>query len=95
MTSGIISAVVRSVQSNHSPFSILKLIKTDASLNLNYSGGPLLNRAGEVIGINTQLGANSKVNASIGFAIPINTGKQVVSTIVERNRLESVIWQNK
>jgi S1-C subfamily serine protease len=83
MTSGIISAVGRTIRSGNALFSIPKAIQTDASINPGNSGGPLLNRAGEVIGINTQILSPSGANNGIGFAVPINTAKQVVPTLMK------------
>jgi S1-C subfamily serine protease len=78
MTSGIISAVGRTLRSGYSFFSIPEVIQTDAPINPGNSGGPLLNRQGEAIGINSQIISRSGANAGIGFAIPINIAKQIV-----------------
>jgi putative serine protease PepD len=77
VTTGIISAIQRSIDSPNG-FSIDHVIQTDASINPGNSGGPLLDGNGAVIGINAQIatgGSNGSVG--IGFAIPINTAKQV------------------
>ena len=73
ITSGIVSAVNRDM--NAWQVSLKGLIQTDAAINPGNSGGPLLNDAGQVIGINT-LGANGITG--IGFAVPINTAKQLL-----------------
>ena len=83
LTSGIVSAVERTIHSGNSPYSIPEVIQTDASINPGNSGGPLLNRHGEVIGINTQILSRSGSNAGIGFAVPINTAKQVVPSLIK------------
>lgn len=88
MTSGIISAVGRTIRSGNSPFSIPEVIQTDAPINPGNSGGPLLNRTGEVIGINTQIVSRSGANAGIGFAVPINIAKQVVPVLIEGSEFE-------
>lgn len=82
MTSGIVSAVGRTILSGNSSFSIPEVIQTDASINPGNSGGPLLNRQGEVIGINTMIISESGSNAGVGFAIPINIAKQILPTLI-------------
>ncbi len=88
MTSGIISAVGRTIRSGNSPFSIPEVIQTDAPINPGNSGGPLLNRHGEVIGINTMIISRSGASAGIGFAVPINIAKTVVPTLMKGERYE-------
>jgi S1-C subfamily serine protease len=79
MTQGIISSI-RSIRgSGGAP--IEDAIQTDAAINPGNSGGPLLNSRGEVIGINTMILSNADQNAGIGFAIPINTAKAVLSDL--------------
>ena len=74
VTSGIVSALQRQIQAPNG-FSIDNVIQTDAAINPGNSGGPLINAAGEVIGINSQIetGGGSDGNVGIGFAIPIDT----------------------
>jgi len=88
MTSGIVSAVGRTIQGGHTRFSIPKVIQTDAAINPGNSGGPLLNRKGEVIGINTQILSRGGSNAGIGFAIPINIAQKVVPVLLTGNSYE-------
>jgi 2-alkenal reductase len=88
MTSGIISAVGRTIRSGNTLFSIPEVIQTDAPINPGNSGGPLLNRQGEVVGINTQIISRSGANSGIGFAVPINTAKQVVPTLIKGEQYE-------
>ncbi len=83
MTSGIVSAVGRTIRSGNTFFSIPEAIQTDAPINPGNSGGPLLDRQGAVIGINTQILSFSGVNGGVGFAVPINTAKQVVPTLIK------------
>jgi S1-C subfamily serine protease len=74
VTSGIVSALQRQIQAPNG-FSISHVIQTDAAINPGNSGGPLINAAGEVIGINSQIatGGGGGGNVGIGFAIPIDT----------------------
>jgi 2-alkenal reductase len=83
MTSGIVSAVGRTIRSGNSSFSIPEVIQTDAPINPGNSGGPLLDREGNVIGINTQIVSRSGANAGVGFAVPIDIAKQVVPALIE------------
>ena len=83
MTTGIVSAVGRTVRSGGSSYSNPEIVQTDAPLNPGNSGGPLLNRAGEVIGINAQISTPTGVNSGVGFAVPINTAKRVVPSLIE------------
>jgi len=80
MTRGIISSI-RSIR-NEDGAPIEDAIQTDAAINPGNSGGPLLNSHGEVIGINTMIASNGADQSSgIGFAIPINTAKAVLSDL--------------
>ncbi|GAB4413603.1 MAG: trypsin-like peptidase domain-containing protein [Anaerolineae bacterium] len=88
MTSGIVSAVGRTIRSGNSPFSIPEVIQTDAAINPGNSGGPLLNRQGEVIGINTMIISRSGANAGVGFAVPINIARRVVPTLIKGETYE-------
>jgi S1-C subfamily serine protease len=74
VTSGIVSALQRQIEAPDG-FSITDVIQTDAAINPGNSGGPLINSAGEVIGINSQIatGGGGNGNVGIGFAIPIDT----------------------
>src|SRR5215470_10602046 len=85
LTSGIVSSI-RSVQEPDG-VTIDEAIQTDAAINPGNSGGPLLNSHGEVIGINTMIASNVGQNAGIGFAIPINTAKAVLSDLVTLGRV--------
>jgi S1-C subfamily serine protease len=90
VTSGIVSAVQRQIQSP-SGFAIDKVIQTDAAINKGNSGGPLLDSGGRVIGINTQIatdGSGSEGNVGIGFAVPVNTVKDVVSELMRTGKVE-------
>src|SRR5262245_9404551 len=90
VTSGIVSAVQRQIQSP-SGFAIDKVIQTDAAINKGNSGGPLLDGEGRVIGINTQIatdGTGSEGNVGIGFAVPVNTVKNVLAELMKSGKVE-------
>jgi S1-C subfamily serine protease len=89
VTAGIVSAVQRRIEAPNQ-LSISHVIQTDAALNHGNSGGPLLNAQGEVIGVNAQIetGGVSQGNVGIGFAIPINTVKDVVTQLIRHGRVE-------
>jgi S1-C subfamily serine protease len=90
VTSGIVSALQRQIQAPNG-FSIDNVIQTDAAINPGNSGGPLINDAGEVIGINSQIetgGSGADGNVGIGFAIPIDTAKEVISELETKGMVE-------
>jgi putative serine protease PepD len=77
LTTGVVSALQRSIQApNH--FSIDNVVQTDAAINPGNSGGPLLDASGRVVGINAQIATSTQSNSGVGFAIPIDTAKQVL-----------------
>ncbi|MHC1712048.1 MAG: PDZ domain-containing protein [Solidesulfovibrio sp.] len=82
MTTGVVSAVGRSLK--HEGGAYADLIQTDAAINPGNSGGPLVNLAGEVVGINMAIQAGAE---GIGFAIPINKARRVVAQIVDGGRV--------
>jgi S1-C subfamily serine protease len=69
-------------------FSIGDAIQTDAAINHGNSGGPLLNMGSQVVGVNAQIESDSGGNDGVGFAIPSNTVKSVVSSILENGSVE-------
>lgn len=86
MTQGIISSI-RSIR-NGDNAPIEDAIQTDAAINPGNSGGPLLNSRGEVIGINTMIASNGAEQSSgIGFAIPVNTAKAVLSDLTRYGQI--------
>ncbi len=89
VTSGIVSALQRQIQAPNG-FSISNVIQTDAAINPGNSGGPLIDAAGEVIGINSQIetGGGSDGNVGIGFSIPINTAKAEISQLESKGEVE-------
>ena len=87
VTSGIISGLNRSIQVDQSNV-IDDLIQTDASINSGNSGGPLLNKNGQVIGINT---AKIQSAEGLGFAIPINSAKAIIEEVIDNGSFETVV----
>lgn len=83
LTAGVVSAKGRVLGAG--PYD--NFIQTDASINPGNSGGPLFNLDGEVIGINTAIFTQSGGNIGIGFAIPINIAKSVMSQLKEKGRV--------
>jgi 2-alkenal reductase len=82
MTLGIVSALGRTIPSATS-FGIPEAIQTDAAINPGNSGGPLLDLAGDVIGVNAQIASGgSQANAGVGFAIPSNTVRRVAPVLI-------------
>lgn len=77
VTAGIISSLNRNVQFEN---GILELVQTDAAINPGNSGGPLINTRGEVVAINT---AKIPYGQGIGFAVPINTVKSILTELIE------------
>jgi putative serine protease PepD len=80
LTTGVISAIGRSIESpNH--FPIDGAVQTDAAINPGNSGGPLLDSSGRVIGINAQIASSTGANDGVGFAIAIDTAKQILPAL--------------
>ncbi len=86
LTTGIVSALGRTVQTSDNTF-IDDAIQTDAAINRGNSGGPLLDSRGEVIGINSAIYSPSGTTAGIGFAIPINTARRVAEDLIQHGRV--------
>jgi S1-C subfamily serine protease len=89
VTSGIVSALQRQIEAP-AGFSISHVIQTDAAINPGNSGGPLIDAEGQVIGINSQIetGGSSEGNIGIGFAIPIDTAREVAKQIEENGKVQ-------
>jgi S1-C subfamily serine protease len=87
LSSGIVSAIDRSVQSL-TEFQIEGAIQTDASINPGNSGGPLLDANARVLGINQQIETNSGANDGVGFAVPVSAIKRSVAMLQESGHAE-------
>lgn len=90
VTAGIVSALQREIASPSND-AIDHVIQTDAAINSGNSGGPLLNARGEVIGVNTAIATGSNFergNVGIGFAIPIDTVKDVTAQLIEHGKVQ-------
>lgn len=85
LTAGSISAVDRTLRGS-AGHDITGVIQTDAAINRGNSGGPLLDSAGNVIGINTAIFSPSGTNAGLGFAIPVDTVRRVLPELIEFGR---------
>jgi S1-C subfamily serine protease len=77
VTAGIVSGMGREIQSPNG-FTIDDVVQTDAAINPGNSGGPLIDERGRVIGVNAQIASSSRSNSGVGFAIPIDTAKDVI-----------------
>ncbi len=93
LTTGIISALGRSLPSLNQAFRIPEIIQTDAAVNPGNSGGPLLNSRGEVIGVVSaivprQVGVGERSFLGVGFAIPGNLAKKVVPALIKEGKYE-------
>jgi putative serine protease PepD len=86
VTSGIVSALGRDISALNN-YTISGAIQTDAAINHGNSGGPLLNMAGEVVGVTSQIESDGGGNEGVGFAVPSNTISQVVSKLVKGEKV--------
>ncbi len=86
LTTGVISALDRSLPNERGGPPIQHLIQTDAAINPGNSGGPLLDSAGRLIGINTAIYSPSGASAGIGFAVPVDTVMRVVPQLIRSGR---------
>jgi S1-C subfamily serine protease len=85
LTTGIISALNREIESFNAR-TIRGVIQTDAAINPGNSGGPLLDSAGRMIGVNTQIASPSGASAGIGFAIPVDEVNRIVPRLIRDGR---------
>jgi S1-C subfamily serine protease len=86
-TTGIVSALKRIITAPNG-FEIQNVIQTDAAINTGNSGGPLLDRDGRVLGINSQIATESGGSNGIGFAVPIDTIRPVADSIIADGRAQ-------
>jgi serine protease Do len=86
VTTGVVSALGRSVPSKEEGRTFTDFIQTDASINPGNSGGPLLNIEGKVIGINVAIYAQAQ---GIGFAIPVDRAKKVIQDLLQYGQVHS------
>jgi S1-C subfamily serine protease len=86
LTTGVVSALGREIEAPNNRI-IRNVIQTDAAINPGNSGGPLLNSLGQLVGVNTAIYSPSGASAGIGFAIPVNTVKDVVPQLISFGRL--------
>jgi S1-C subfamily serine protease len=93
LTTGVISALQRRISAPNG-FGIDNVIQTDAAINPGNSGGPLIDAAGRVIGINSQIATGggstggSGGSVGIGFAVPVNTAKEVIPELKAKGRVQ-------
>ncbi|HMB18924.1 MAG TPA: trypsin-like peptidase domain-containing protein [Gaiellaceae bacterium] len=90
VTAGIVSALHRPLTAPND-FTIDDVIQTDAAINSGNSGGPLIDAAGRVVGVNSAIATGNtgaRGNIGIGFAVPINTVRDVASQLMERGKVE-------
>ena len=92
MSLGIVSGLGRSLESQRlldgtgGRFSLPQVIQTDAPINPGNSGGPLINLAGEVVGVNSAIRSTTGVNSGVGFSIPVNAVTRVIPKLIEEGR---------
>jgi S1-C subfamily serine protease len=86
LTAGVVSGVGRNLQAPNGAV-IPNGIQTDAAINQGNSGGPLIDAAGDVIGVNEQIASPSGSFSGLGFAVPINTAKEVMRQFVEEGEV--------
>ena len=83
LTAGVVSSVGRTMRSENGTL-VEDIIQTDASINPGNSGGPLIDSSGNLIGITTAIFSPTGASVGIGFAIPVNTAKRIVSELIEK-----------
>ena len=86
LTTGIVSGLGRPIRNSNNVI-IRDMIQTDTAINPGNSGGPLLDTTGRMIGINTMIYSTSGSSAGIGFAVPINTAKRVISDLIQYGKV--------
>jgi S1-C subfamily serine protease len=87
VTTGIISALNREIEAPNG-FSIPGAVQTDAAINPGNSGGPLLDAQGRVIGVNSQIASSSGGNTGVGFAVPVDSIRDVIPQLVKDGHID-------
>jgi S1-C subfamily serine protease len=89
LTTGVVSALQREIKAPNN-FTIDNVIQTDAAINPGNSGGPLIDATGRVVGINSQIetGGSGNGNVGIGFAVPVDTAKQILPQLKKSGKVE-------
>jgi S1-C subfamily serine protease len=87
LTTGIVSALGREIESVRQGVPLKNVIQTDAAINPGNSGGPLLDSAGLLIGVNTAIYSPSGSSAGIGFAIPVDDVNRVVPQLIRHGKV--------
>jgi S1-C subfamily serine protease len=82
LTTGVVSALGRVIESPDDAGFISEVIQTDAAINPGNSGGPLLDLEGRVVGVNSQIMSTSGSSAGVGFAVSVNTVRKVVPQLI-------------
>lgn len=92
MSVGVISGLGRTLETQRvvagGTFSIPQVIQTDAAINPGNSGGPLLNLAGEVVGVNSAILSRTGANSGVGFAVPVNAVRNIIPALVTTGEYE-------
>ncbi len=91
MSLGIVSGLGRSLASQRitdfgGSYRLPRVIQTDAPINPGNSGGPLLNLAGEVVGVNSAIRTDTGVNSGVGFSIPVDAVRRVAPSLIANGR---------
>jgi len=87
VTTGIVSALGREIEAPNG-FSIPGAVQTDAAINPGNSGGPLLDAAGRVIGVNSQIASESGGNTGVGFAVPVDSVRDVIPKLLADGKID-------
>ncbi len=91
MTTGIVSAIGRGMPVGNlgtSTYTLPEIIQTDAAINPGNSGGPLINLAGEVVGVNFAIESTVRSNSGVGFTIPASIVQRVVPALIEEGKFD-------
>jgi S1-C subfamily serine protease len=91
LTTGVVSALDRSLPAEDGRTIIEHLIQTDAAINPGNSGGPLLDSSGRLIGINTAIFSPSGAYAGVGFAVPVDTVNRVVPQLIAKGKYTRLV----